>query len=688
MKYVCSVCGWVYDEEEQGTKWEDLPEDFTCELCGVTAKMNGVVYTSQAVTTTCEGSYTLWTATNGSGKTFITDVTEGAHSYATTDGRCSKCNTYAYMPDIARRSGTSLAIASGLDNKPAYDSTTQTIKAPNGGMALCYPLNDLNPRSPFIMTLEFKLTEAIVNNTSMNNAWPLLSYQVGNGSTSVLAEYVGVHVIDGQLKLTLGTYTNRPIATIEYDTWYTLQVAVVPASDTEATSSTSDARIYLNGEQIGEKYDFGFVTGVAQTGNVRVGIQTAQSYYRFGWEARYVDFQQTDVEGAYTLQNNNQVINIRYDRYQTASPSHSNARANIGTTMSTFRPASVVDGKYGILEGANYKTMSISTLLASGEEFGLSGKKYEINVKFAVPNTDADEDGVVDALPKGTQNLVRLSKYGETVQSVLLAYRSYGDIYAVNKDLFYQNGNPISILRDFDENGVPSSVLDLRVVVDEKNNTYSVYADGDVAYYWNGDEFTPFVNMPMPSKGVTGKAYGEITKAEAIEAQENVKENSSVNYQYVRFFREITKVALEEVSIALLPDSDVELIGTQVKTVDQTTSGGFDLRFVFGVDDIYAKSVNFNINAYKNGEYIGKQETSATTVYTGIDANGSIVYAYQCTEGDYLAAVKVLGVTETSADDIYTFEITAYLVDGNNTTAKTYTVSCNGLGGNVRTVAK
>ena len=35
MKYVCNVCGWVYDEDEQGTKWEDLPDDFTCELCGV-----------------------------------------------------------------------------------------------------------------------------------------------------------------------------------------------------------------------------------------------------------------------------------------------------------------------------------------------------------------------------------------------------------------------------------------------------------------------------------------------------------------------------------------------------------------------------------------------------------------------------------------------------------------------------
>ena len=40
-KYVCQVCGWVYDEElglpekgiAPGTKFEDLPAEFACELC-------------------------------------------------------------------------------------------------------------------------------------------------------------------------------------------------------------------------------------------------------------------------------------------------------------------------------------------------------------------------------------------------------------------------------------------------------------------------------------------------------------------------------------------------------------------------------------------------------------------------------------------------------------------------------
>lgn len=42
-KYVCQVCGYVYDEAagdpDRGiapsTKFEDLPDDWTCPLCGV-----------------------------------------------------------------------------------------------------------------------------------------------------------------------------------------------------------------------------------------------------------------------------------------------------------------------------------------------------------------------------------------------------------------------------------------------------------------------------------------------------------------------------------------------------------------------------------------------------------------------------------------------------------------------------
>ncbi len=42
MTKVCDLCGWEYNEEEgypdggiaPGTKWEDLPDDFVCPICG------------------------------------------------------------------------------------------------------------------------------------------------------------------------------------------------------------------------------------------------------------------------------------------------------------------------------------------------------------------------------------------------------------------------------------------------------------------------------------------------------------------------------------------------------------------------------------------------------------------------------------------------------------------------------
>ena len=43
-KYVCSICGYIYDEATgipeagiaPGTKWEDLPDDWVCPICGAT----------------------------------------------------------------------------------------------------------------------------------------------------------------------------------------------------------------------------------------------------------------------------------------------------------------------------------------------------------------------------------------------------------------------------------------------------------------------------------------------------------------------------------------------------------------------------------------------------------------------------------------------------------------------------
>jgi rubredoxin len=40
--YVCVICGWIYDERlgapdegiAPGTRWKDVPEDWSCPECG------------------------------------------------------------------------------------------------------------------------------------------------------------------------------------------------------------------------------------------------------------------------------------------------------------------------------------------------------------------------------------------------------------------------------------------------------------------------------------------------------------------------------------------------------------------------------------------------------------------------------------------------------------------------------
>ena len=34
MRYICSICGYVYDEEKEKIPWAELPADWKCPLCG------------------------------------------------------------------------------------------------------------------------------------------------------------------------------------------------------------------------------------------------------------------------------------------------------------------------------------------------------------------------------------------------------------------------------------------------------------------------------------------------------------------------------------------------------------------------------------------------------------------------------------------------------------------------------
>ena len=39
VKWKCNMCGYVYDEDVEGTPFEDLPDDYKCPMCGASKDM-------------------------------------------------------------------------------------------------------------------------------------------------------------------------------------------------------------------------------------------------------------------------------------------------------------------------------------------------------------------------------------------------------------------------------------------------------------------------------------------------------------------------------------------------------------------------------------------------------------------------------------------------------------------------
>lgn len=38
MKFQCEICGYIYDDAKEKVAFNDLPEDWTCPVCGAEKK--------------------------------------------------------------------------------------------------------------------------------------------------------------------------------------------------------------------------------------------------------------------------------------------------------------------------------------------------------------------------------------------------------------------------------------------------------------------------------------------------------------------------------------------------------------------------------------------------------------------------------------------------------------------------
>ena len=712
----------------------------SCDWCGSENVIsNGVAYTSTVVNNQCKGSYTLWTSTENASDTFKTDVVAGAHGSIGDKGQCSVCKAYVYFEDFPLYSdgsvkgptyGTKDYNGDGSTTNPAYSKAYDYVYAPESGMILrAFESNVYDFASPFVASVDIRIdaplsTAGIASKPSNDQAWPLLDYRSGVGSISHYGYLVGLYTerdADGNAIgnpwLVLNRDGSKKLCQLTYGEYYHISASADPATKTFT--------VYVNGECVGNGA-FTYTTN-ANRGQVAVGIQTFNDgYYVFAYKVKNVSFVPVTVENMFGGAGSNTLLNLDFAEGLEgglSTNSRTNAFGSHTAQLGLGDRANERKGDFAVLYGSSYREITISHGFGEDLMYTLNDKKYEILLDFAVPKTDVlsagekiteevngenkttlvpteGADGKIDALQydfqnatniSNTQNLIRLSKFDDPIKSELLQYTIYGGLKALNHTLYFNDMTKASILVDFDENGVPMSSIEVRAIIDEANNTYSIYLNGAPAYYYEGDVFTPFVDMPLPCNlgNVTEvETFGEVTK-EIAEAA-----GYTGNNHYVRLFRNMNGVAVRRVAVTLIPDSNVELVGTQTRTADNGAAAGtFDLRFIFGIDDIFKQAVGFNVTAYDvNGNVHNTwKDVTTDTVYKAVKSGNDVLHAYECGEGEYLTTLKILGITETSAADRYVFEITAYVVDAKGTkmlSPVTYVVTCDGLGQNVVTSYK
>ena len=311
----------------------------------------------------------------------------------------------------------------------------------------------------------------------------------------------------------------------------------------------------------------------------------------------------------------------------------------------------------------------------------LEGQRYVISSTFALPIVDyVGFDGVTvyNSKTSGDASIFRLSKYTDSNQ-VRLLYCKNGGFHTIIGEAGTKNQTSIYI---YDAEGTrlnawttvtdgrPDKWTTVSALVDEGRNTFSLYINGQVAYYSTTDaqsvdtsKLTPAIDMPIlvkESGAVTDKAYKEITSGF------NPSGSGYTNKQYIRFFQNCCEVYVKEASVSLIKDEKVELIGTQSRNTDNAELD-FDLRFIFGVDDLYVDDIEYKVSvSYDGNDYSdnAKTQSSEKTVYSSVKVeNGASIKSVDHAEGNYLSCLQVCGIPKAEVEGTpITFTVTPYRV--------------------------
>ncbi|MBR4873216.1 MAG: hypothetical protein IKV00_05195, partial [Clostridia bacterium] len=490
--------------------------------------------------------------------------------------------------------------------------------------------------------------------------------------------------------------------------WFNVAVTVIPDS-----ANNAQLLLYINGELVAMRPQA--LVFQADWQSVRIGaVNTRFIRSKNNYDNISIRVHETIAEAYKDVSNDR--ISFAFDRFQSTvlDPNYggsyfgsafSPSAMRVGAYSNTLDPSLDIlnTEKHGAYAYFSDTSIATSDCLQFSMTTKVGGTTADTGVKHQVVSDykyEAKTSIAVDRNNPLNVDMIRLSKYTDTFAKVVLLKLDTAGFVANGQALYTINGERLSPYTTV-TNGVPEAFTDVRVVVDEIANRYSVYVNGKVAYYKSGDAYVPFYNMSMPSPETTNIGYTNADKAEYATLnvdktkyhtytdeyfQELIKNGAVSKYtyacEYIRFFQGWNNFYLKDVTVSAIPDSDVEWIGVQERV--DTANNLFDVRFVAAIDDIYVPNIGFRVEAFMNGESRGTEDIIVDYAYDAIQAGDGYVHAYECLEGEYLTAFRVVGIDLTNdASDVYTFKVTPYTADEDGTrlsVGETRTFKYNGQG--------
>lgn len=196
------------------------------------------------------------------------------------------------------------------------------------------------------------------------------------------------------------------------------------------------------------------------------------------------------------------------------------------------------------------------------------------------------------------------------------------------------------------------------ILVDDASNTYTLYINGVLAYYLYDGEVLACVDLPMHFMDTTVEFDEDFVRLLEIPSMKFADSILDVDY----------------INVISTPNGfTAEIKGSQTRAV--LSDAKFDVRFVSGLDTLYAESVGYEIIAdYNEGgsSYTKSYDLSSQTVFEKIDAEGAFVTA-ESQNSKYLAAMEVCDIP---IDISVTFTVKPYVLrNGVKVYGESYTAS-------------